>query len=131
MISRIDSSFWDLPIRESVDDLDFVEYIIEWDDGKQLWADNHHRIAKAVRYRHRMNGFQPFYVQATRALPGGEWQTVWDLEWTERDMTLTADDLAALFRQRVPAELIDRLFKHPGLTLADLQKSAQDITHLM
>jgi hypothetical protein len=107
--------------------LEFIEFIVEWEDGKQLWTDTHHQAGKSIRYRHRMNGFQPFYIQATRALPDGGWETVWDLEWTEPDLRLTREDLLALKRQRVPGDLIDRLFRHPDIELSEIL----DITEQM
>lgn len=93
---------------------EFVEYVVEWSDGKEMFCEDFLQAGRAVRYRHRMLGFHAFLITAWRSC-GRKWEVLWDMEWTEADMLLTASDFEGLRKQRVPLRLLDQLFSHPGL----------------
>ncbi|GEM_PF-5712331 len=93
----------------------YVEYVVDWSDGRQAFYEDYLRAGRAVRYRQRMFGFHSFVITAWYSTPAEEWNVLWDLEWTAADMHLTLPDYEALYRQRVPLKLLDQLFKHPGL----------------
>jgi hypothetical protein len=92
--------------------LNFVEYVVEWEDGRELWEEDFITLAKAIRYRRRMAGFLPFRVTAWQANAQGGYEILWDMEWTAADMRPGPEDERALRSQRVPDKFLRRLFPH-------------------
>lgn len=95
----------------------FTEFVVEWEDGKQVWTEDYPSTARAVRYRHRFlaKRFIPFLITAWQEKADGSNKVMWELEWTDPSMVMTEGDCRDLCAQRVPRDLLDQLFKHPDV----------------
>lgn len=110
------------------DPLTFTEFVVEWEDGRQVWTEDLLAAGRAVRYRHRFlaRRFIPFSITAWHTPKQGQAVVVWELEWTAEDMTLTPADFECLRKQRVPLRLMDQMFKHPEIEAGRFAQEMED-----
>lgn len=126
LLSRSTNSLHPCGVLDSIDRVSFTECHLEWEDGREYWAEDPLEIARAIYYRRRVRGntFQPFAVTCWYEGPGNDTHKLWEMEWTETDLRPSVKEVRDLLAQNVPETFIRAIFNNQATAhiLSEIRK---------